>query len=172
MKKIILFVFVQLVLVSLLIGGLIGYESFTNAERAHDVTITIKGVDPVTNDLIMDPPANNEVPVYKRQLVTWHIDPSSNLQYIRIKKKDTSDGIFDELKPLADGRWQGHVGFFNTTDKVYSYNIFWKLRTGTREITFDPKLAVRSESKKLVEWLMYILYAGLFLLSFKILRKA
>lgn len=172
MKKIIWFILLQLICICLLAGGLFLYHNSIISKGSHATTIKIMNGNPIDNTLLLDP-NTDMIGVYRWRKVTWIIDTSSNVDYFRIEKKDTSKQIFILGPPSKHTKsgW-GTVGPVIGNNTVYGYNIFWKMRGDTTERKFDPKLAVISNTFAPIERMIYIVYAILFLLSFSVFRTA
>lgn len=177
MKKILLFIVLEIILAGLLVGGLFLYHEslVANSQVGKSVTIKIKRGNSMNNTLTLEPA--NTVNVFNGSVVTWIIDPilTSNVDSFRIEKKENSPEIFrnDHLPPRTHAqRASGTVD--NLSERIYNYNIFWRKRgdpKSMKERRFDPKLALipvkDSPTKDLWIWLGYGLLAllpfGLFL---------
>ena len=177
MKRIHVFILLQLIWIGLLVGGLSWYHDSFNFQPLAPITITIMQGNLQDSTLILVPSADSVIVVEGKQKVRWKIAPGSNVGTFRIKKKDTSIGIFSILNPPPKGHTddgEGKVsGTVDSGDKYY-YDIFWKLpnESKERERRFDPKLAVNSSKAAPSEGLLIGIYAGLSLLSLMVLRPA
>ena len=128
----------------------------------------------IDSTLLLEPNLET-INVYRLRKVTWIIDSSSNVDSFRIEKKDTSQEIFFfglEQSSHHTRSGEGTVGPSIATGTEYSYTIFWIKKMETTERKFDPKLAVISSSFAPMEWMIYIVYAILALLSFSVFRTA
>ena len=174
MKKIVRFILLQLICISLLAGGLFLYHNSIIPQPSYDRTIKIMNGNLKDNTLQLQPNID-PIEVCKAKKVTWRIDSSSNVESFRIEKKSTSKEIFasNSLPPshhIKSG--EGTVGPSIATGTVYSYTICWIKIGETTERKFDPKLAVISSSLAPIERMIYIVYAILALLSFSVFRIA
>lgn len=174
MRKTLKFILLQLIWICLLVGGLMLYHNSLSSEDSHPTTITIVSGNPQDGTLVLKP-ADDPVPVCRGRQVTWAIDPSSNVDTFRIEKKNESEQIFAigfyPSSRRTKHTW-GTVGITGRKGKPYNYTIYWKMKGETGERRFDPKLAIKSTSIALMEWLIYIVYAVLFLFSFRVFRTA
>ncbi|MEO6723016.1 MAG: hypothetical protein ABIN67_21805 [Ferruginibacter sp.] len=174
MKKVLLFLLLQLIWICLLVGGLSLYNKSLSFSDSYPTTITIKSGNAKDNTLVLDP-GDDTVEVFRGRKVTWIIDGSSNVESFRIGKKKASTQIFViGTHPATNHtrRGWGTVDPLRGKGTVFSYSIFWKMAGDTTEREFDPKLAVKSNSFAPLEWLIYIVYAVLGLLSFGVFRTA
>lgn len=173
MKKILLFIFLQLVWVVLLISGLWLYQTNlpVSLDKISDVTITIKSGNVKNDKLILEPAG--EVKVSNGTVVNWVIDPSSNVDSFRIEKKWLfSTQIFkDRHRPPArlTRRGSGTVDSFKTSKK-YRYNIYWIKKGETEEKKFDPKLAIKPIGLDKLNLVIYSVYGVLALSTFSVFR--
>ena len=174
MKKIVWFILLQLICICLLAGGLLLYHNSIIPQASYDRTIKIMNGNLKDNTLQLQPNVD-PIEVCKAKKVTWRIDSSSNVESFRIEKKSTSKEIFatNHNPPSHHTRsGEGTVGPSIATGTEYSYTIFWIKKMETTERKFDPKLAVISSSFAPMEWIIYIVYAILALLSFSVFRTA
>ena len=172
MKKIILFLLLQVLLFCFFYGGQALYHNFSKSSKGRNVVITIKSIIPGTDNLILDP-TTDPVDVYKGKDVIWTIDPSSNVDSFRIEIKNNYPQIFHPSykPPIKHAKSsKGHVDTIHGNGTIYGYSIIWKKPGDTTQHRFDPKLAVRSSTFKMGELLLKILTVIMFLFSFAIFR--
>ena len=174
MKKTLLFFLLQLLWICLLIGGLFLYHNSITSAESYARTITIMGKNPQNDKLLLDPDTDT-VLVCKWRKVTWQIDRSSHVEYFRIEEKPKSSQIFilgfhPPSKNTTSG-W-GTVDGFRNDGTVYSYTICYKMLNDTKERTFDPKIAVKSNTLDIIQLLIFIVYGVLAILTFGFFRKA
>jgi hypothetical protein len=175
MKKILLFFLLQLVWICLLISGLFLYHnSITSAESPPSI-ITVKGKKPQNDSLILDPDAKLAAPGYKWRKVTWNIDPLSKVDSFYIEKKPGSKQIFilgfHPPSRYTTSGW-GTVDPLRNKETEYNYTIAYKMHGDNKERTFDPKIAVKSNTLDIIELLIIIAYGVLAILTFGFFRKA
>jgi hypothetical protein len=175
MKKALLFFLLQLIWICLLIGGLFLYHNSITFAKSPPTIITIKRKNPQNDSLILDPDASRTVPGYKWKKVTWNIDLSSNVDSFYIEKKPDSKQIFilgfHPPSTYTTSGW-GTVDPLRNKGTEYNYTIFYKMRGDNKEHTFDPKIAVNSNTVDFFELLIFILYGVLAILTFGFFRKA
>ena len=175
MKKTLLFFLLQLLWICLLTGGLFLYYNSTTFAKNPPTIITIKGKNPKNDSLLLDPDASTIVPGYKWKKVTWNINPSSNVDSFYIETKSGSKQIFIlGLHPpsrYTTSGW-GTVDPLRNVNTEYNYTISYKMHGDNTNHSFDPKIAVRSYSVDMIEWLIYIVYGVLAILTFGFFRKA
>lgn len=171
MKKLLLFILLELICLCLILGGLYIKNNSMNFTNEHDTTIEIVNGDTSNDTLTLNPGIMPDV--YKGRKVTWNINPSSNVESFRLKRKDKTDHIFI-ISPLSDFKKEisGTVypRYLIADDRIYNYYILWKKKGDPKVRTFDPKLAVKSTGFTTLELLIYILSGALFLFPFTIFR--
>ena len=175
MKKIQLFILLQIIWACLLVGSLWVYHNYFQLARSLPITITIITGDPKNGTLELLPDANSTVIVKKNQMVIWKIDSASNVDSFRIEKKDTSAEIFDQKPHKKQSKEDSGKVKSTKLQIVYDYNIFWKIKgdkADSDERKFDPKLAINPSIIDPLEYVIYFSYGALFLLSFVVLRNA
>ena len=143
MKKIHLFILLQIVWISLFVIGILYFNKpdWFGPANVETRTIKIMNGDPENGHLILDP--DTTVIVKPGWKVEWVIDSSSNVNKFHIKKKPGSSEIFNRnhKPPSRDTtRESGIVG--NYKERTYSYDIKWKIKGYEKQYTFDPKLAI------------------------------
>ena len=147
MKKIHLFILLQLVWISIFVTGILYFNKPTPLPEVNNdsvTTITIFNGKPKNGHLEINP--DTTIRVYANTEVKWVIDSTSNVESFRIKKKWLSSDIFDEHQqpPSSPSRSSsGTVGKYK--NKTYNYKILWTMKKdkSRQEYTFDPKLAIK-----------------------------
>ena len=147
MKKIHLFILFQLIWISQLVVGY-SRSNISNSKsqaRTDSINITIKSGNIKNGKLILD--HTGTVDVYRGTVVTWNVDPSSNVKYFLIEKKGSSKEIFNIHNPPPGnytGRGSGKVDENAVLNREFSYTIYWITNPFDNHIyRFDPKLAVK-----------------------------
>lgn len=171
MKKIPLFILLQLVWVGLLVGSLTLYHSSLNSDQSLSRTIKIMSGNPKNDELTLSP-NTDPIMVSRWRQVTWEIDPASNVKSFMIQKKkyNSKQIFFPLLRPSAHLKRtsSGTVNSLVGKSNVYNYTILWKMITDSDSIPlrqFDPKLAINPNITR-VERLIQTVFATFFLLTF------
>ena len=175
MKKLLLFISLESILIALLVSVLSLYNKSLNAENSGRRVIKIVRGDSKNDKLQLDP-AGDPISVFKGKEVTWEIAPSSNVKSFRIemKKRKSSQIFLPLLRPSAKLKTKanGTVKILIGDDKVYNYNILWKMnddKDDRPERKFDPKLAINPNIHLApLEKLIYAGFAILALLTFSV----
>lgn len=176
MKKILLFILLEVILFSLLAGGFWVNNNYMSLDSYHQTTITIMRGNPSNDSLILDPDTTPEV--YKGRKVNWIIDSKSNVDSFSIRIKKNSDHIFPFFllppsKFTREGSGTVYPRFTIGDRKLYRYDINWKMKGEDTVRTFDPKLSIKPTTLYLSRDLFsFIGICILFLLPFSVFRSA
>lgn len=177
MKKLPLFILLQLIWIGLLIGGLSLYHKspIKMKVKSGPIIIRIISGQPMNDSLVIIPANLDTVIVYRGDTIIWAIDSLSNVDSFKLAlKKPTPDfgGSFPGLNYSKIAA--GIIGPHAKLNKVYEYNIFWKMKNDTRQWVLDPKLSIKPNPGHpyTFNWIFYLSYALLALLSFGVFRKS
>ena len=152
MKKLPLFILLQLIWITLLVGGCSRYSSSPSTSLGisdlgipDTVTIKIMSGNTQNDQLVLEPAGT--IDVHPGTVVNWIIDPSSNVKFFLIEKKVFSRNIFDSNFPPPTNYTTSGFGKVDASaaiNRVFNYNIWWvKDHLDGYGHRYDPKLAIR-----------------------------
>ena len=175
MKRVFLFLVKQLLLAGVCYLILISYcNSNYFSEEAKDIAFEIVSGNTEDHSVVLKPdPAT--IKGWGRKRVTWSIgSTATTVKSFRIEKKGESPQLFQWInrEPRKQTR-KGNGRLKNIRqDTVYVYSIIWEDNMGNPTHIFDPKIAVKPSPNRLLEQLIYIVYALLaILISFQTFRN-